>query len=63
MADSLLILEDEDILAHELERHFSGQGWDVEIASRLSAARDILIRRTLEPLVILADMSLPDGNA
>lgn len=63
MADSLLILEDEDALAQELERHFSGKGWDVEVAGRLSSARDILTSQRLEPLVILADMSLPDGNA
>jgi DNA-binding NtrC family response regulator len=63
MADSLLIIEDEDALALELERHFSGQGWDVEVAGRLGKAREILTSRKLEPLVILADMSLPDGNA
>ena len=63
MADSLLIIEDETALALELERHFSGKGWDVEIAERIGQAREILTSQKLEPLVILADMSLPDGNA
>ncbi|MFW6341284.1 MAG: sigma-54-dependent Fis family transcriptional regulator, partial [Wenzhouxiangella sp.] len=63
MADSLLIIEDEDALARELEHYFSAKGWDVGVAGRLSQAREILTSRTLEPLVILADMSLPDGNA
>ncbi len=63
MADPLLIIEDEDALARELERHFSGKGWDVGVAGRLSTAREILTSRKLEPLVILADMSLPDGSA
>lgn len=62
MADPLLIIEDEVTLARELERHFSAQGWDVGVAGRLSDAREILTSRKLEPLVILADMSLPDGN-
>jgi len=63
MADSLLIIEDEDALAHELERFFSSKGWDVEVAGRLSKAREVLTSQELEPLVILADMSLPDGSA
>ncbi|MBK5931088.1 sigma-54-dependent transcriptional regulator [Halochromatium salexigens] len=62
MADSLLIIEDEDGLARELEHHFSAKGWDVEVAERLSQAREILTSQKLEPLVILADMSLPDGS-
>ena len=63
MADSLLIIEDEAAFASELQRHFSANGWDVEVAERLASAEDILSSQRLEPLVILADMSLPDGNA
>ncbi|MBK1705182.1 sigma-54-dependent transcriptional regulator [Halochromatium glycolicum] len=63
MADSLLIIEDEDALARELERHFANKGWDVEVAHNLAKAREILTGQKLEPLVILADMSLPDGSA
>jgi two-component system response regulator AtoC len=63
MADSLLIIEDEEALAGELERHFSRQGWDVAVAGQLSQATEILTGEALEPLVILADMSLPDGNS
>lgn len=63
MPDSLLILEDESLLADELARHFTRQGWEVRTAETLSAARDILVGGLCEPLVILADMTLPDGNA
>jgi DNA-binding NtrC family response regulator len=63
MSDCLLIIEDELTLAEELARRFTGQGWDVEIATSLEAAREAVLGDRLEPLVILADMSLPDGNA
>jgi DNA-binding NtrC family response regulator len=63
MSDCLLIIEDKLPLAEELARHFAGQGWDVEIATTLAAAREAVLGDRVEPLVILADMSLPDGNA
>lgn len=63
MSDALLIIEDEPALAAELGRHFSAKGWDVERAGTLKAAREAVLGRRLEPLVVLADMSLPDGNA
>jgi DNA-binding NtrC family response regulator len=63
MADSLLIIEDEALLARELQRRFLKQGWDVSLAANLSEARQQLIDHGLKPLVVLADMSLPDGNS
>ena len=63
MADSLLIIEDEKPLADELVRHFRGQGWDVERAGDLAQARRKLVDQDYDPLVVLADMTLPDGNA
>jgi DNA-binding NtrC family response regulator len=63
MADSLLIIEDEKLLGAELVRHFRGQGWDVDLAGSLAEARRHLFEGDQEPLVVLADMSLPDGNS
>ncbi|MBK5969166.1 MULTISPECIES: sigma-54-dependent transcriptional regulator [Thiorhodovibrio] len=63
MSNPLLILEDETLLANELARHFGRQDWDTRTAATLAEARDILSGETFEPLVILADMNLPDGNA
>ncbi|WP_295886146.1 sigma-54 dependent transcriptional regulator [uncultured Thiohalocapsa sp.] len=62
MSDSLLIIEDEPALATELARHFTSKGWDVERAGSIRDARDVLLGHRVDPLVILADMSLPDGN-
>jgi two-component system response regulator AtoC len=63
MSDSLLIIEDESALASELAQHFAGKGWEVEIARDVKTARQALLADRLDPLVILADMSLPDGNS
>lgn len=63
MADPLLIIEDELVLGAELERHFRREGWDVARASRLDRARQLLLEQALDPLVVLSDMRLPDGNA
>ena len=63
MADTLLVIEDEDLLANELARHFRSNGWEVVQAGTVAAAEELLLERELEPLVVLSDMSLPDGNA
>ena len=63
MADSLLIIEDERLLREELARHFRKQDWEVEQAADLEQARHKLIDQGYEPLVTLADMTLPDGNS
>lgn len=63
MPNTLLILEDESLLANELARQFRRQDWEVRTAGSLDAARRLLTEDRFEPLVILADMSLPDGNA
>jgi two-component system response regulator AtoC len=62
MPRSLLIIEDK-LLADELDRHFKREGWDVGNATTLTQARRKLIDDCLNPLVTLADMSLPDGNS
>jgi len=63
MSETLLIIEDEELLAQELARHFRRGGWEVMVAPDLAAARRFLVEQQLEPLVVLSDMSLPDGNA
>lgn len=62
MNESLLIIEDEVLLGHELDRHFRREGWDVVLATTLSQARELLFGGEIEPLVVLSDMSLPDGS-
>jgi len=61
--DALLVIEDEELLGAELARRFQRQGWRVERAADLAAARRALLREELDPLVVLSDMHLPDGNA
>jgi two-component system, NtrC family, response regulator AtoC len=62
MADPLLIIEDEKFLANELARFFSHQDWDVQVAGSLARARKLINEETVDPMVILADVNLPDGN-
>ena len=63
MADTLLLIEDEELLGAELTRHFERGGWDVVRHANLADARRALVETGVMPLVVLADMSLPDGNA
>ena len=63
MLDSLMIIEDERLLGTELQRHYNRKGWDVILVESLRAAEQLLLSREREPLVVLSDMSLPDGNA
>jgi len=63
MSDTLLIIEDEALLAREMQRRFIKQGWDVETSPTIEHAREQFVEHQLRPLVILADMNLPDGNS
>jgi len=63
MSNTLLIIEDEPLLGQELSRHYGKSGWEVELANDLKEARRLLEEQHLEPLLILSDMNLPDGNA
>lgn len=63
MTNTLLIIEDETMLASELARYFGKNGWEVSIAYSLQQAEDYLRAETLDPLVVLSDMNLSDGNA
>jgi len=63
MPQTLLIIEDEALLGQELLRHFRREGWDARLATSLDDARGLLLTRDFEPLVVLSDMNLPEGNA
>jgi len=63
MPDALLLIEDEPLLGAELKEDFDEQGWDTTLATTLAEAEGLLFTRGLEPLVVVSDMSLPDGNA
>ncbi|MDF1583307.1 MAG: sigma-54 dependent transcriptional regulator [Methyloprofundus sp.] len=63
MKDCLLIIEDEKLLGLELQRFFRKQAWEVEWVESLDDARQILLTQNIDPIVILSDMNLPDGNA
>lgn len=63
MNHSLLIIEDEALLGQEMCRHYRKKGWEVELAPSLGDARKILINQRFEPLLVISDMNLPDGNA
>ncbi|MDO9214628.1 MAG: sigma-54 dependent transcriptional regulator [Methylococcales bacterium] len=63
MIETLLIIEDEKLLGMELSRHYRQLGWEVVLASTLAEAKTILFKKRIEPLLILSDMNLPDGNA
>lgn len=63
MLETLLIIEDEKLLGSELSRHYQNAGWEVVLATNLAEAKDQLLRQKIDPLLIISDMNLPDGNA
>ncbi len=63
MIETLLIIEDEKLLGAELSHHYRSQGWEVVLANTLTEAKNLLLKKRIEPLLILSDMNLPDGNA
>ena len=63
MSDSLLIIEDEALLGNELARFFRKRDWDVTLTRNLEEAESTLSTEAIDPLVVLSDMNLPDGNA
>jgi len=63
ITDTLLLIEDEDLLGEELTRHLRREGWEVARARTIVEARRLLVDKAIDPLVLLSDMSLPDGNA
>jgi DNA-binding NtrC family response regulator len=62
MSESLLIIEDEQLLGSELVRHYRRKAWEVVWAKNAAEAERALFIRELQPLVVLSDINLPDGN-
>jgi len=62
MTDLMLIIEDELLFGSELQRHYQRMGWDVVWMQDLTSARQTLNEKQLNPLIVLSDMNLPDGN-
>lgn len=62
MMKTLLIIEDEKLLGSELARHCRQLNWEVTLVTNLAEAKKQLLNQRLEPLLILSDMNLPDGN-
>jgi two-component system response regulator AtoC len=62
MANTLLIIEDETLLGTELQRYYRRKGWDVEWVKTIAESERILLAQHDDPLVVLSDMNLPDGN-
>ncbi len=60
---ALLIIEDEALLGAELSRHYAKNGWEVEWATTLAEADQLVRKQGYDPLLVLSDMNLPDGNA
>lgn len=63
MIKSLLIIEDESLIGSELQRYFQKNAWEVEWAKTIDQAQRIIMQNHFDPMVILSDMNLPDGNA
>jgi len=63
MMNTLLIIEDEALLGAELARFFRKVDWEVNVVDSLQQAEKLLRDQNLDPLVVLSDMNLPDGNA
>jgi DNA-binding NtrC family response regulator len=62
MADRLLIIEDDSDACMGLARHYRKKGWQVEVAGGTAEARAQLLDNSFDPLVIIADLGLPDGS-
>jgi DNA-binding NtrC family response regulator len=60
--DTILIIEDEVLLGSELQRHYNRHGWETVLARDIDSAENLLLHQALEPIVVICDMNLPDGN-
>src|SRR4051812_5221599 len=57
---TLLVVEDEEVLARNLAKAFGRAGFTVHHAPTLAAARQLV--ETVHPDVVLMDLRLPDGS-
>ncbi|MCC6207437.1 MAG: sigma-54-dependent Fis family transcriptional regulator [Gammaproteobacteria bacterium] len=63
MANTILIIEDEDLLAQEMAHHFRRDRWRIIIAPTLAQAEHLVSAQGINPMIVISDMTLPDGNA
>jgi DNA-binding NtrC family response regulator len=63
MREQMLIIENEPRFGRELARAYGRKGWEVSTASSCAGASRLLIEEDLDPLVIIAEVTLPDGSA
>jgi DNA-binding NtrC family response regulator len=62
MPNTILIIEDEQLLGSELQRHYLSQGYEAIWVENCADARYQLHKRRIDPLLVLSDLNLPDGN-
>ncbi|MCB1506089.1 MAG: sigma-54-dependent Fis family transcriptional regulator [Hyphomicrobiaceae bacterium] len=62
MPDQILIVEDEALLGNELARHYRRNGWEVVVVATVGEAERLLASDEYDPLLIISDLNLPDGN-
>lgn len=60
--ETMMIIEDEKLLGSELKRRYEQEGWNVALSPTISDARHLIFELNLQPIVVLSDMNLPDGN-
>ncbi|MGB5597239.1 MAG: sigma-54 dependent transcriptional regulator [Thiothrix litoralis] len=62
MSETILIIEDERLLGSELQHHYRKQGYEAIWVENCADARRKLKSRSVDPLLVLSDLNLPDGN-
>lgn len=62
MPETILIVEDEQLLGSELQRHYLNQGYEAIWVESCADARRKLRSKSIDPLLVLSDLNLPDGN-
>lgn len=62
MLDTILIIEDENLLGSELQRHYQKLGYEVIWLQSYTEAQRKLNSKKFDPSLILSDLNLPDGN-
>ncbi len=62
MSETILIIEDERLLGHELQDYYRDLGYEAVLASCCDEAKAKLKSDDMKPAVILSDLNLPDGN-
>ena len=62
MIETILIIEDEQLLGSELQRHYKKLGYEVIWLQSYAEAQRKLHSKKFDPSLVLSDLNLPDGN-